>query len=298
MIYLRSLELPDEGREAGFLLHERRTCFSTAYPFKVFPQKEPPRFDFEPITIFCGGNGSGKTTLLNVLGRKLQARRHSEANSSGFFQSYVDLCRVSQGPRPRNCELLTSDDVFDYMLTVRGLNEGIDDRREELFRDYADMRSRARDDQQYRQLHGLEDYDRWKDVTAASSRHGSQSRFVRDRLAPNVQMYSNGETAMRYFTDRIDQDALYLLDEPENSLSIARQITLAEYIQDAARFFRCQFILSTHSPVLLAMKGARIYDLDSVPVAVKRWTELENVRQYFDFFESHRQEFLPREDAT
>ena len=107
-------------------------------------------------------------------------------------------------------------------------------------------------------------------------------------------MNSNGETAMRYFTEHIDENAIYLIDEPENSLSVQLQTELAKFICDSARFFNCQFIISTHSPIFLAIEGARVYDLDSVPVAVKDWTELSNVRRYFEFFESHRDAFLSR----
>ena len=105
-------------------------------------------------------------------------------------------------------------------------------------------------------------------------------------------MCSNGETAMKFFVDRIGENALYLLDEPENSLSIKLQTELANFIYDSARFFGCQFIIASHSPIFLSMKNARIYNLDSVPVKTCDWTELENVRAYFDFFEQHRSEFL------
>jgi predicted ATPase len=108
----------------------------------------------------------------------------------------------------------------------------------------------------------------------------------------NVREYSNGESAFRYFTEKIDDSGLYILDEPENSLSPARQIELAKMIEDYARFFDSQFIISTHSPFLLAMRGAKIYDLDADPVDVKRWTELGNVRVYYEFFHGRAKEFL------
>ena len=62
-------------------------------------------------------------------------------------------------------------------------------------------------------------------------------------------------------------------------------------MEDSARFFGCQFILSTHSPFLLAMKNAKIYDLDENPVDVKPWTELGNVRLFYEFFSRHAGEF-------
>ena len=66
---------------------------------------------------------------------------------------------------------------------------------------------------------------------------------------------------------------------------------LAQFLQESARFYNCQFVLATHSPFLLAMPGARVYDLDSAPVQPRRWTELENVRAYYDFFKEHEEEF-------
>jgi predicted ATPase len=107
----------------------------------------------------------------------------------------------------------------------------------------------------------------------------------------SVQGKSNGESGFLYFTEKIRENALYLLDEPENSLSASLQVKLAQFLEDSARFYGCQFVISTHSPFLLAMKGAKIYDLDSNPVAIRKWTELEAVRLYHDFFEKHRELF-------
>ena len=64
-----------------------------------------------------------------------------------------------------------------------------------------------------------------------------------------------------------------------------------QFLENAVRFFGCQFVISTHSPFLLSMKGARIYDLDEDPVDVKKWTQLENVRAYYQFFKEHEDEF-------
>ena len=96
---------------------------------------------------------------------------------------------------------------------------------------------------------------------------------------------------MKYFIDHISENALYLLDEPENSLSYSLQKELTKYISDSARHFGCQFIIATHSPILLSISDSIIYDLDETPVKTKKWTELENVKLLFDFFEEKRSEF-------
>ena len=106
-----------------------------------------------------------------------------------------------------------------------------------------------------------------------------------------IREYSNGESAFLYFSEKITEQALFLLDEPENSLSPVRQQELVRFIEDSVRFYGCQFVISTHSPFVLSMKGAKIYDLDEDPVDVKHWTELENIKAYYKFFKKHEHEF-------
>ena len=69
------------------------------------------------------------------------------------------------------------------------------------------------------------------------------------------------------------------------------QIELKKYIEQSAIGYGCQFIIATHSPFLLALEGAKIYDLDSLNGDVKAWNELDNIRLYYEFFKEHEQEF-------
>jgi predicted ATPase len=81
------------------------------------------------------------------------------------------------------------------------------------------------------------------------------------------------------------------LDEPENSLSAEFQIELKAFLEASVRAYNCQFVISTHSPFLLSMQGATIYDLDVTPPQIRPWTEIKNVRIYHDFFMEHDEEF-------
>lgn len=290
MTHLRKFRLASDGDELAIIQNERRTCFNGVYPLKIFPQKGLEWIELSDITCFYGSNGSGKTTLLNIIGEKLNVIKHSEFSNSAFFGRYLECCQA-YGIVPENSQFLSSDDVFDYVMNMRYLNQDIDDHREQLIKGYATMRHRAGLDEEYRHLHGLDDYDRWKEAKSAYLKNNTQSKFINERLARNIDMFSNGETALRYFTEHIDRDALYLLDEPENSLSIKFQLDLAKYIEDSARFYNCQFIISTHSPVFLSLKNALVYNLDKKPVTTEKWTDLENVRKYYDFFKSHETEF-------
>ncbi|WP_353107227.1 AAA family ATPase [Acetoanaerobium noterae] len=283
MIYLRNFSFPSADREYNFILDEKRTCFDTFYPFKILSKNDFTEIDFEPVTILYGGNGSGKSTALNVIAEKIGASRDTIFNKSNFFKDYVDMCDMDEVKVAEIKRIITSDDVFDYILNLRNLNEGIDNKRENLFGDYLDAKYSGF------KMKSLEDYEELKKVNSARSK--TMSKFIRKNLMSNVRLYSNGESAYRYFIEKITENGLYILDEPENSLSPKRQIELMSFIEDSARFFGCQFIISTHSPFLLAIKGAKIYDLDESPVSVKPWTSLENVRTYYEFFKHHDSEF-------
>lgn len=284
MIYLNSFTFPNADMEFNFFMDIKRTCYDSYYPFQILSKHDLDRLDFDTVTILYGGNGSGKSTALNVIAEKVGIRRDSVYNRSNFFPDYVNLCRMNMEEEiSETSRIITSDDVFDYMLNIRNLNEGIDQKREMLFDEYLDAKY------SHFQMKSMADYEQLKKVN--NSRRKTQSRFVRGELMDNVREYSNGESAFLYFTEKISENGLYLLDEPENSLSPKRQMELMSFLEESARFFGCQFIISTHSPFLLAMRGARIYNLDEEPVKIERWTELENVRTYFDFFKKHEKEF-------
>lgn len=284
MIYLDNFIFPNEDQEFNFFMSIQRKCYDSFYPYQVLTKKGLTRIDCDPITILYGGNGSGKTTALNVIAEKLGLERESNFNKSSFFQQYVDSCEYEiRSEVQHGSRIITSDDVFDYMLNLRALNDGIDLKREELFDEYLEAKY---SDFKYR---SLEDYEELKKVNLLRRKTGS--KYVRENLMSNVREISNGESAFMYFTDKIKENGLYILDEPENSLSAARQIELVQFLEESARFFQCQFIISTHSPFILSMKGAKIYDLDNTPVRTKSWTELDNVRIYYEFFKKHEDDF-------
>lgn len=292
MVYIKKFFLPSERAELGFIQNEKRSCFYTFYPFKIFPEKHLREVEFDGITMLYGTNGSGKSTLLNVLASKMRAVRYSEFNHAPLFNPFVEMCSLEYARAPEKVYALTSDDVFEYTLNARSVNETISARRNELFEKYVAVHHEMVRNPEIGKLRGLDDYERWSETREILSAARSQSDYIKKRVARDVELYSNGETAMRYFIDRIEEDAVYLLDEPENSLSISFQIELAEYIAATARATRSQFIIATHSPILLSMKGAKIYNLDDDPAEPCEWTELPNVRRYFDFFMKHREDFL------
>ena len=119
MIYLSYFEFPDREAEYNVTMNVQRTCYDTFYPFQVLSKHQLRMLDFEPVTILYGGNGSGKTTALNVIAEKLGLRRDTLYNRSNFFEDYTRMCSFETiGKIPKVSRIITSDDVFDFMLNL------------------------------------------------------------------------------------------------------------------------------------------------------------------------------------
>ena len=300
MVYLEKVVLPDEEDE--YAIARRRMTengggcgyLNCAYPCGIFPPRGLRELDFEPVTVLCGGNGSGKSTLLNVIAERLHLRRMAPFNGAELFLPYAAACKIRLGTDeegtvpgiPENSRILTSDDVFDYMLAVRSVDEEIEENTEDGKADYA----RLKFGENIR-LTGLEDYETFRLQVLARRKSLTRRKFLRKFAGNRVRLNSNGETAFRFFEQELKNDTLFCLDEPENSLSPAMQLRLRDLLSEKSRYCGCQFILSTHSPFLLSLPGAKIYDLDANPVTLRKWWELENTRLYFRFFEENRSRF-------
>ena len=200
MIYLSGFTIPDESAEWNFFVYStKETCFNTYYPYQIFPKTELEKLTFETVTIFYGGNGTGKTTLLNIIAEKLRLTRNAVFNRSSFFERYVSCCRSDiEKTIPKASRIITSDDVFDYLIDVRNLNDGIHSKREELFEDYIENRNSNF------KFRTMEDYERLKKVNQARSK--TKSKYVKANLIDNVREYSNGESAFKFFTEKIKEN--------------------------------------------------------------------------------------------
>ena len=131
------------------------------------------------------------------------------------------------------------------------------------------------DPKEYARLSRLYDFASTRSALASSS----------------ADFMSNGEKALEFFRDHLFEDTLYLLDEPENSMAPAYQQELAREISLLAYRLHSQFIIATHSPFMLSIEHARIYDLDAKPVRMREWYELENMRTYYQLFKQFEKRF-------
>ena len=102
------------------------------------------------------------------------------------------------------------------------------------------------------------------------------------RYGIDLDANSHGQSFLTLFRSRFVPGGLYLLDEPEAPLSPQSQLGFMLMMQDMIAE-DAQFIIATHSPILLAYPGATIYSFDVSPAAAVAYEELEHVRLTRDF---------------
>ena len=313
MIYLEKFRFPSREKEEDYVSSLNESYYNKTweamYPFYVLSEHNFMSLDFEPITILYGGNGSGKSTALNIMSNALHVKRNSPYNNTLYMDAYIKLCsfktdirwsgeefnmtgqRQSRYDIAEITQMITSDDIFKMIFDNRIQNEQRIHKSKILsaeIRAVGMMDSHSPEVQRIKKLYpdtgeNMDEYKRYREMKKARS----FSSYLTQKLGPIERGFSNGENGMMYLAELIQQEGLYLLDEPENSMSPKMQLDLKRMLEEFSHYCGCQFIIATHSPFLLAMEGARIYDLDSNPVQIRNWWELENVRIYRDFFEEY-----------
>lgn len=270
MIYLSSFKLSD-----------RLVSNPNIYPYNVFRGKYIEPFVFAPITVFYGNNGSGKSTLLNVIANTLGLKGKEYATSNSYGE--VDYC----GAFSQECSYGLGED--DSGQEIKSLPKNSRYIKSE------DILYEIKKIQQRQVLSDGMEYDYVKKGMSLSEAKrflsSKEGRKQEGYIMFAQEKYSNGETSLQYFEEYLQPNALYLLDEPEVSLSPANQVALAEEINKMARLLQCQFIIATHSPFMLGTLNSKIYNIDTKEYDIAKWSELENVRYFYDFFKRHEKEF-------
>jgi predicted ATPase len=128
--------------------------------------------------------------------------------------------------------------------------------------------------------HFVQNLDEW-----AASDPGMLAYFGGKSL--NAQ--SHGQSLMAFFRSRYRIRGLYLLDEPETALSPRSQLMFVKLVKEMSLQGHAQFIIATHSPILLACPGARIYSFDEVPVKEVPYEATEHYRLYKGFMNDREQ---------
>jgi predicted ATPase len=241
---------------------------SDAFPFSVPAIRTLPQLSFDsPVSFFVGENGSGKSTLLEgiALSAGLPTVGSKEASDDHTLAAQRALARALKLVWNRKVKrgfFLRAEDFFGYTKQLAQMRAEMLQRIAEIDGEYADRSDYAK---------GLA-----KGPTAASLAD------MERRYGVDLDANSHGQSFLRLFRSRFVPGGLYLLDEPEAPLSPQSQLALMTMMTDMVAE-EGQFIIATHSPILLAFPGARIYSFDSTPVREVEYAALEHVALTRDF---------------
>ena len=196
MIYLDSFKLPTADQETDFM-YSLRFVPAEIYPWKLLSTKDFTSIDCEKITILYGGNGSGKSTALNAIAKKIGIERTTPYNRGHFYyDEFIARCSLKTNPAmigdlAELTTMITSDDVFDTMLTTRKRNMQYELRTNAL----DEFRFEAMDEP-VRGIHcdSHESIDNF--IRSANARNKSRRGYIRGEIGDKERTYSNGETVI------------------------------------------------------------------------------------------------------
>ncbi len=241
------------------------------FPFSVPAIRSLPVLDMSaPVTFFVGENGSGKSTLLEGIaaGAALPSVASDDVDRDTTLDAQRRLARalrLSWAQRTSRGFFLRAEDFFGYTKRLSRERAELLARLQEIDVEYEGRSSYAK---------GL----------AAGPVRASLADMER-RYGVNLDANSHGQSFLKLFQARFVPAGLYLLDEPEAPLSPQSQLALLAMMLDMVRQ-DAQFIVATHSPILLACPGARIYSFNESPVAAVPYERLEHVSLTREFLAS------------
>ena len=233
-----------------------------AFPFSVPAIRTLPRLDLSArVTCFVGENGSGKSTLLEGLAAaaSLPTVGAAEVAQDGTLAAQRQLAaalRLTWSKRTHRGFFLRAEDFFGFQRRLAAERQEFEQRLLEIDEQYRDRSAVAK---------GL----------AAGPVRASLSDMER-RYGRDPDARSHGQAFLNLFQGRFVPGGLYLLDEPEAPLSPQNQLGLLAILLDLIER-DAQFIIATHSPMLLAFPGASIYSFDRVPIEPVAYDDLDHV---------------------
>lgn len=223
-----------------------------------------------PVVFFVGENGCGKTTILEALAQAAQIRLigHKSNDPHPFGPGITALShqmRLTWSQKTRKGFYMSAESFFAYILNLKRIKKEDMDELNQVQKDYKDRSVFAREQ--------------------ASLPYKRSLMEMQQDYGEGLDALSHGEGFITFFQKRLVGKALYLLDEPEAPLSPIRQLTLISLIHEMVQAGG-QFVIATHSPILMAYPGAEIYRLEDGKINQTVWEELESVQIMQDYMQN------------
>lgn len=242
--------------------------FPNKFPFTVPVIQNLDTLTFEhEITFIVGENGSGKSTILEAIACAVGsitvgAESVTTDKSLAAVRELAKYLKLTWNKRTKRGFFMRSEDFFGFARRLSAMRA---DMLEEI----------ARVDQEYE---GRSDFAK----ILAASPFARELHAMRQSYGEDLDANSHGESYFQLFNSRFVPNGLYLLDEPETPLSPLRQLSFMKMLQDGIQQGG-QFIIATHSPILMAYPNATIYHCVDGQIQQTPYDELEHVRLTRDF---------------
>jgi predicted ATPase len=235
---------------------------SKSFPFSLPLLHTLTGIQFDsPVTLFVGENGSGKSTLLEALACAAEMIVVG-SDSTKRDPSLVHARELTWTKRTRRGFFLRAEDFFGYAKRLNEMRSEMEAELQNVEVEYKDRSGFAREQARMSYTHEL--------------------GGLRQSYGEGLDTRSHGESFLTLFQSRFVPDGLYLLDEPEAPLSPIRQLALIAAIKEMVTQ-NGQFIIATHSPILMAYPGATILNFEKGEIHPAHYDELEHVRLMRDF---------------
>jgi predicted ATPase len=248
----------------------RRGAEEGSFPFTVPAIRTLDQLLLEtPVTFFVGENGSGKSTLLEGIAAAARLPTIGSADlqrdeTLAAQRRLGKALRLAWARRATRGFFLRAEDFF-------GFTKRLAQQRVELQQQTAEL------EKQYT-AQGRSPY-------ALGLAQGPMRASLADmerRYGVDLDANSHGQSFLKLFQARFVPGGLYLLDEPEAPLSPQSQLALLGMIAEMVAQ-NAQFVIATHSPLLLAFPNATIYNFDATPIQAVAYEHLDHVRITRDF---------------
>lgn len=242
---------------------------SSDFPFNLDLVKNLEEIKFSSnIAFFVGENGSGKSTILEAL-------------------AYAAQIPTAGGQSLEDDPLMQSARDLGRMLSLRFVHKntgGFFARAEDFIGFIKNiLRSIAELDDEIKEVK-----ETWTggDLNLALSPLFNERKAITDRYSENLDAMSHGEGFLKFFTTRITSKGLYIIDEPEAALSPARQLSLMVMILDKIKENGSQFIIATHSPLIMALPNAQIFNFQDGKISQINYRETNHYQLTKSFLDN------------
>jgi predicted ATPase len=233
-----------------------------SYPFSIPAVAKLTEVSFDqPVTIFVGENGTGKSTIIEGLAAMLGI--NAEGGSKNFNFGTAQTHSILWDHLAANRNALREG--FSFFLRAETMYNVFTERA--YLDDVASQYTKSKYDGDGKFL-GVDPL-RFNDSYGNSRMH---------------QM-SHGESFFEQLL-QFRKNGLYILDEPEAALSPNRQLATVKLLHDLAFGQSCQIFMAPHSPILLSIPGAKIYQLTGDGIEAVDYEDTDLFRTYWAFMKN------------